>query len=290
MNDALHNDPGTAAVVDAVNRSHRSHAWIARRIGMSESTIHRQLTCKSPMTVAEADRIRRTLGTSFLAETSWSGAPEQRHRTSSGSEPTSHAPLNVGGRPLPNPTALLLNGQLHHHARHMPEARSTNASTIITDGIHFPHGGDWEAISNDRKDTRWSAELMGIILALVGDNEIAYSTGAVFPSLNSDSAKIEITILTPASVILADFTAGSSTNDRTSWRLLRHDVRAHPRSAISSIHVEPAPIAQSTGRSEPGQVAVTVVVAGASRRLPASVEADYDPRLTALLTNLNRSW
>ncbi|WP_146084439.1 helix-turn-helix domain-containing protein [Rathayibacter sp. AY1C1] len=68
MNDALHTDPGTAAVIDAVNRSRRSHAWIARRIGMSESTIHRKLTCKSPMTVAEADRILRTLGTSFLAE------------------------------------------------------------------------------------------------------------------------------------------------------------------------------------------------------------------------------
>ena len=68
MNDALHPDPGTAVVIDAVNRSHRSHASIARSIGISESTMHRKMTCKSPLTVAEAERICRALRTTFSAE------------------------------------------------------------------------------------------------------------------------------------------------------------------------------------------------------------------------------
>ncbi|PPH26843.1 hypothetical protein C5C94_16280 [Rathayibacter sp. AY1C3] len=68
MADALHPDPETAAVIDAVHRSGRSHAWVARRIGISDGTMHRKMTCKSQITVVEAMRMMRAVGTTFAVE------------------------------------------------------------------------------------------------------------------------------------------------------------------------------------------------------------------------------
>ncbi|MDY0911576.1 hypothetical protein [Rathayibacter festucae] len=172
----------------------------------------------------------------------------------------------------------------------MTEATSAITPTSITARIHFPDGGNWKSISNDWTDTSWSEELLGIVLALAVGDEVVYLTGSALPSSQSDTAKVEITIITASSVIMADFTVGSRPNNHTSWQILKHDVRAYARSAISSVRVEPAPIAQATGRSKTGQVAAWIIVAEQRRRLPASSDADYDTQLEVLLPKITTSW
>lgn len=58
----------TDLIIDAVNQGNVSQGAMARRIGLSESTMHRRMTRKREFTVSEGIRIMDALGLKLSEE------------------------------------------------------------------------------------------------------------------------------------------------------------------------------------------------------------------------------
>jgi len=122
-------------------------------------------------------------------------------------------------------------------------------SKTITSGMHFGRGigGGWSFYDSDRHDLRWSTDLLGRIILLIGNEDVVFNSGFV---TEEEHISGEIIVLTVSRIIRATFKVAPQEGGPRSGLKLVANVSAQRRSSIESVEVLSASLLDSDPNAE----------------------------------------